>query len=46
MVSSFAVAAMLGYAHLSGFADIFRDITFADLISSILPENRESDEDD
>ena len=46
MVSSFAVAAMLGYAHLSGFADIVKEINFSDIISSIIPDNRESEEDE
>jgi len=46
MVSSFAVAAMLGYAHLSGLSGIVKDINLYDLLPSIMPENKESDEND
>ena len=42
MVSSFAVAAMLGYAHLSGLSGIVKDINLYDLLPSIMPENKES----
>ena len=46
MVSSFAVAAMLGYAHLSGLSGIVKDINLYDLLPSIMPENKESDDND
>ena len=46
MVSSFAVAAMIGYAHLTGLLGVVKDISVSELIPSLIPDNRDSDDND
>ena len=46
MVSSFAVAAMVGYAHLTGLLGVAKDISVSELIPSITQDSRDSDDND